>query len=314
MRDRNGMRVLAALLALGGSLLLAACKPRDRREGSVPDRETAGRDTVRFLLLGCDRAASLTDSILLVSVTPSIGDFRILQIPRDTYAAYTERDYRKLNGAYHALGADGTRDWLSSALGVPIDRVAVFDLDCLRRAVDAVGGVEVEIETPMHYLDPAQGLTIDLPVGRQHLDGGMAEQFVRYRAGYADADLGRLDAQKRFLSAFLRACSALTPTEAIRVCGAVLPSVQTDLPFGEAVGLALSLLRAEEQTAEIRTAPGEAVRGQSGAWYYVLNRAGMTDALAWWSGETPQFDAARLFDRAENTEFHRIYEASSEAP
>ena len=56
-------------------------------------------------MLGCDRAASLTDSILLVTAAPDCGELHVLQLPRDTYAAYTDRAYKKLNGAYAALGA-----------------------------------------------------------------------------------------------------------------------------------------------------------------------------------------------------------------
>ena len=62
----------------------------------------------------------------------------------------------------------------------------------------------------------------------------------------------------------------------------------------------------------IETAKGEAIRGKSGAWYYVLNRAGVMNAVnrllepsAPVSEET--FDPDRAFDRAADADFHRIY-------
>lgn len=311
---------MSAVKRLIGAALLLACLSAltgcERADGEGPSQgeqvrtvaENAGN--VRILMLGCDRAASLTDSILLLSVNPQTADVRILQIPRDTYADYTDRDYKKLNGAYNTLGADGVRDLLAQALGVRIDYTAVYDLDCVQRAVDAVGGVELDVPQPMHYADPVQGLKIDLPAGRQRLTGEQAEQFVRFRSGYADADLGRLNAQKLFLEAFLQALRQLPPARLATVCLTLLPQVQTDLPPSAAVRLALAFLRADEPTLRMRTAPGESAKGVSGAWYYVLNRAGMEKAIAEWSdGTGTEFDPDGIFDRTLHPEFHRIYTA-----
>lgn len=307
-------RLIGAVLLLAGLWTLAGCERAVRDEPSQGEQASSAQEKdagdVRILMLGCDRAASLTDSILLLSVNPQTADVRILQIPRDTYADYTERDYKKLNGAYNTLGADGVRDFLSHALGIRIDYTAVYDLDCVRRAVDAVGGVELEVPQPMHYTDPVQGLEIDLPAGKQRLDGEKAEQFVRFRSGYADADLGRLNAQKLFLEAFLQALRQLPPARLTPVCLALLPQVRTDLPPTDAVRLALAFLRADEPSLRMRTAPGEPAKGVSGAWYYVLNRAGMEAALAEWSENAyAEFDPDGVFDRTLHPEFHRIYTA-----
>ena len=310
---------IPAMLALLAMLLLTGCalrpEQRDPVQAAVGDGSAAADRTdgeaVHLLLLGCDRAAALADSILLVRVTPKSGDVRVLQLPRDTYAAYTEKDYRKLNGIYNTLGSAGAKEWLSGALGVQIDCVAVYDLDCVRRAVDAVGGVELEIPISMSYSDPAQGLEIRLPAGTHRLTGEEAEQFIRFRAGYADADLGRLDAQKRFLEAFLHAAHALPVKDLIRACLEILPCVQTDLPTGDAIRLTVALWRAQNPTFSARTAPGEAAKGVSGAWYYVLRREQTEQALAWWSGrQNYEFDPERLFDRPSHPEFHRIYTAT----
>ena len=139
-----GIKRLCAVAALLGVLLslvsLASCTGAEginpdgaRGADAVAPSETEDRD-LRILMLGCDRAASLTDSILLLNVTPQTGQVRILQIPRDTYADYTERDYKKLNGAYHTLGADGTREFLGRALGVRITaiRFRIWRLTFLR--------------------------------------------------------------------------------------------------------------------------------------------------------------------------------------
>ena len=59
------------------------------------------------------------------------------------------------------------------------------------------------------------------------------------------------------------------------------------------------------------TAPGEAVQGVSGAWYYCLNREGMIGAIREYLMPTDyteeRFDPAHVFDREENPDFHNIY-------
>ncbi len=307
--------LLAVLFSLASCMGAAGTDIGDARgaDAAVPSETETG--DLRILMLGCDRAASLTDSILLLSVTPRTGRVHILQLPRDTYANYTDRDYKKLNGAYNTLGADGTREFLSRALGVRIDYTAVYDLDVVRAAVDAVGGVEVDIPQAMRYSDPIQGLEIDLAAGKQRLDGEAAEQFVRFRAGYADADLGRLDAQKLFLDAFLRACRSLSPVRLSGVCLTVLPRVRTDMPTAEVLRLAFALLRAEAPTLTTETAPGDAAKGVSGAWYYILNREEAARAISDMTEfSCTEFDPNRVFDRPEHPEFHRIYTATRAVP
>ena len=74
---------------------------------------TATDRVLRFLVMGCDRAAGLTDSIFIVTVNETAKQASVLQIPRDTYANYTDRDYKKLNGAKRALGENGACDKLA---------------------------------------------------------------------------------------------------------------------------------------------------------------------------------------------------------
>ena len=275
---------------------------------------TATDRVLRFLVMGCDRAAGLTDSIFIVTVNETAKQASVLQIPRDTYANYTDRDYKKLNGAKRALGENGVKTLLSEALGVPIDYFVVLDLSALRRVVDAVGGVDVEIPCEMSYTDEAQGLTVRLPKGLRHLTGEEAEQLVRYRSGYANADLGRLDAQKLFLRAFARSCRAMDFAALLRVTGIAVASVKTDLGIGEAIRLISVLRECDPDTTPMATLAGEAVQGNSGAWYYCLRRIDAWRMVnAYLMPDPPiaedAFDTKRLFDRFDNEAFHKIYTA-----
>ena len=304
--------LLAVAVCLCGGCLHSA-KNTIPRVTSASAEPTADEPIERILILGKDRAAGLTDSIFIVAIRTRSGQMNILQLPRDTYAEYTDRDYKKLNGAYAVLGLSGTKQFLSDALGVTLDYAVALDLDCVSELVDAVGGVEVEVTSPMHYRDPSQDLTIDLEPGIHLLDGARAEHFLRFRSGYVNADLGRMDAQKRFIAAFVERCSKVGATSLKSMIWRLFPHAETDIPIHKAIALARLLPQCNAEDLPMMTAPGEAVRGVSGAWYYSLNREGMIGAIRTCllpkDYTEDRFDPNGVFDRAENPDFHNIYMA-----
>ncbi|MBQ9806190.1 MAG: LCP family protein [Clostridia bacterium] len=304
--------VLSTLILTLGASAMGESKP-SAAVSALPK----SHGITRFLVMGRDRAAGLTDSIFVVTLDETKKQASILQIPRDTYAAYTERDYKKLNGALQVLGAEKTTELLSSALGVRLDYFAVIDLDCVQGLVDAVGGVDVVLPEALAYSDPEQGLEIQLPQGAVHLDGKRAEHLLRFRSGYVNADLGRLDAQKLFLQAFAQKCKTLNPLQMIEVLGVVFTRVQTNIDLPTACRLAVGLLHFDTDTIPMATMAGEAVQGTSGAWYYVINRpagAGMVTeyCLPTQPLTETDFDPDGIFDRRDHADFHKIYTADPE--
>ena len=304
---------LAAVLC-ATALFAGAEAPSNEAPAAIFQKERV----TRILLMGCDRASGLADSILLVSIQEDQRSASVLQIPRDTYAAYTEKSYKKLNGARATLGESGMKDLLSKTLGVPIHYFAVINLDSFCRMVDAVGGVDVEVPQKMEYHDPDQDLHISLEAGMQHLDGKAAEHFVRYRSGYVNADLGRLDAQKLFLRAFAEHCRNMGAQSYFRLIGASLTGVQTDIGIAEAIRLGGILRECDPQNVPMQTLAGQAVRGQSGAWYYVVNREGACRQINEHAYPTSplsllDFDTDGLFDRVQNPQFHQVYTAAETA-
>jgi LCP family protein required for cell wall assembly len=255
----------------------------DKAENGLPAVSTRREGVLNFLIAGKDRASGLLDVIVLAQLDTKRGTASIVQIPRDTYAEYTERDYKKLNGAASALGGlDGLCGFLSASLGIPIDHYALVDLDCVGDIVDAIGGVPIDIPTDMDYEDTAQGLSIHLKAGRQILNGDTAEAFLRFRSGYITADLGRLDAQKLFISAFLTAVKENTSLQTlVRIVRTLYGRVETDLSIGSTLKLAVSALKLRPEALTMATLPGKAVRTEetAGAWYYVIHRQAAYDTV-----------------------------------
>ena len=272
-------------------------------------------DRYNILVTGCDRTSGLTDVILLLSVDRKNGTAAVLQIPRDTYAEYASGSYKKLNGAYGALGAEGFCSFLSDSLGIEIDKYLMMSPDALVGVVDALGGVEIYLDKPMRYSDPEQGLYISLEAGRQTLDGKKAEQFIRYRSGYADGDLGRLDAQKIFLCGLLGSVRKNTdPVTVARLTATLIGKTDPNITPAEGLRLTEALLSLNTADIRLMTAPGEAVVAEkSGASYYSLSGKAMGEVLEeYLGGSSDGFDREGLYLNERYDGFTRVYKGYSE--
>ncbi len=299
---------------LAATLLLCSCSPAVA-EGdgqAVSELET---ENMNILVTGRDRQSGLADVWMLVSVNEATGQVCVLQLPRDTYAAYTDGNYRKLNGAIYSLkGMEQVKAFLGNAFGISVDRYIDLSPDAFVKAVDALGGVEVELDRTMYYNDPDQDLYIYLPRGKTLLDGEKAEQFVRYRSGYVTGDLGRMDAQKVFLGALFRTVKEnMSPLTLAKLALALLPEVQTDLTLSDIWMLSELVCGADGENILLVTAPGEeATAVRSGASYYVLSAPSMGELLCtYFSAEAEGFDREHVFLNEDYAEFRRIYEQAA---
>ena len=308
-------------LVVGSVLLLAllvtlVVKNGRGAETSNPDGAPMVRTSEKgmptnVLLVGEDRTSGLYDVLMLLHVDPESSRASILQIPRDTYATYAEGSYRKINGAAKRLGGmEELCAFLSESLGVSIDRYVCMELEAFSKIVDALGGVEITLPDALHYDDPSQNLSIHLPKGEQTLDGKTAEYFVRYRMGYVRGDLGRMDAQKLFLSALAKkARSSLGVLSAVRLAITVLPYVETNLEIAEVTSLVRTAFSIPDEAVLMVTLPGkEAVAQQSGASYYVLSSKATYELLVSYFGATGTFDPLFVFRNSRYNDFCEIYD------
>lgn len=197
--------VSLAVVAAGAWCSYRYIAPRERIRPKVTDVCVGGR--VNILFLATDESELLTDAVMLLSIDTDQNRLNILSIPRDTRIRRDEK-FIKFNSLY-ALGEEGKRHeepirYVKELTGLPIHYYAVVKPQGVRNIVDILGGVWIDVPRRMYYRDPEQNLTIDLSPGYQLLDGKKAEQFTRFRAGYANADLGRINAQQTFLKELIR--------------------------------------------------------------------------------------------------------------
>ena len=194
--------LLLAALA-GGGLLLLAKMPR-----STQPIGTRKDGCATILLAGTDMGGERTDTIMLLFLDTEEQTMRLLSIPRDTMVN-RDNPVPKINGAYGANGSgakgmDALMGYTADLIGYRPDGYMLIDLACFEELVDAMGGVTYDVPMDMQYEDPVQDLVIDLRQGRQHLNGEQSMWLVRFRSGYAAADLERVNVQRDFLSAAMK--------------------------------------------------------------------------------------------------------------
>lgn len=140
-----------------------------------------------------------SDTLFVVMLDTDNKSIGLLSIPRDTRVSIPKYGYDKINHAYPLGGRKLTQRTVEEFLGIRVNNYVMVDFKGFKGLVDAIGGVDIDIEEDMHYRDTWDGFTIDLKKGRQHLTGETAIQYVRYRD--EEGDLGRVRRQQRFLMA-----------------------------------------------------------------------------------------------------------------
>jgi LCP family protein required for cell wall assembly len=120
-----------------------------------------------------------SDTIMLIRA--GRGTFRKLSIPRDTLADIPGLGPEKINSAYSNGGAKLTIRTVENLLGINIDQVAIIDFDGFRQFIDTIGGIDVDLPTPVCSEISGGAFNLKLDEGENHLDGFQAITLARTR-------------------------------------------------------------------------------------------------------------------------------------
>lgn len=162
-------------------------------------------DVATILVAGTDQEGYRTDTMMLVYLNNDTKQVNLLSIPRDTRVV-VDGESMKLNAVY-GYGGQGEKgmklllEELDGILGYEPDAYVLLNFDGLAEIIDTMGGIEFDVPCDMYYDDPAQDLHIDLSEGLQTLNGEQAVHVLRYRSGYALADLQRVNVQRDMVKA-----------------------------------------------------------------------------------------------------------------
>lgn len=178
------------------------------------------------------------DLILVLHIPPE-GSPTLLALPRDLLVSVPGKGDRRLALTYED-SPQGLVDAVCTSLGLGIDHVASVGFDGFSRIVEAVGGVDVDIDAPLR--DPRSGLDIATE-GENHLGGTEALALLRSRSAEELVDgewrltSGGAEARQEYGGQVLKALgheigSTRSPLALRSVASAVSSSITLDSTFG----------------------------------------------------------------------------------
>jgi len=245
----------------------------------------AGVERLRIVLVGADdrEERGRSDTLMLLEIAPPTQRALMLSIPRDLRAEIPGHGEQKINHAYHFGGVTLTRRTVEELLGVPTDGYVKINIDGFVKAVDTLGGVNLDVEDVegqgrgMNYDCPQDGLVIHLKPGYQHLTGYKAMGYVRYRLsnipGKGGTDFDRAKRQQKLIKAMIAQKLRVTKLGALYQAGReVYSCVQTNLSWRELLDLARFMRDLQPGALKSLTLPGDD-RRIGGVYYYVLDES-----------------------------------------
>ena len=196
-----------------------------------------------IVVLGVDERSDdvgRSDTLFVVMFDSSNKSASLLSVPRDTRVRIDGHGWDKINHAYAYGGRELTQKTVEELLGIKINNYVMVDFKGFTGLVDAIGGIDIDVEKDMYYHDTWDGFTVDLKKGRQHLDGKTAIQYVRFRD--EEGDIGRIRRQQHFLMAVYDKITSADMLLHIPGLAKQLTSmVKTDMPLGDMIDLGRAL-------------------------------------------------------------------------
>ncbi len=229
-------------------------------EVSIPPWD--GEERLNILLIGADKQGGghRTDSLITVSIDPVTKKVAMFSLPRDTVdvplppgpgRALWGREFRqKINGFYvqnykradvwpgkqSVRGYNALKSVLGELYDLDIKYFVEVDFDGFKAVIDAVGGVTVNVQTPVvddeYPIGVKRNTRLYIPSGLQHMNGSQALRYARSRNTSSDFDRGARQ-QRILLSMREQADPAVLLPRLPELVDALEQSVKTDIPLDQ---------------------------------------------------------------------------------
>lgn len=271
---RNLILILLLILVgtggfLGVKLYIAKANIFDRSGDGAPalrsnldpselSGEGDGRVNILLAGIGGDNhpGGTLADTIIIASIDPFAKEVAMLSVPRDLYVDIPGYYRSSRINAAHAIGEEESfeesgypdggmgllQKTLEETLDIPIHYYVRVDFSAFKHAVDAVGGIVLDVDTPVY--DPTfawEWRVLDVGVGEQYFDGERALFYARSRKTSPGGDFDRSERQRDIIVALKDKVLSLgtyaNPLKIADLIDAIGNGVKTNISISEMLRL-----------------------------------------------------------------------------
>ena len=213
------------------------------------------QDYRNIALLGIDSRAddygtgNRSDCIIIASLNQKTGNIKLISVYRDTYVYVMENGTKRLDKITHAYSygkAENALKSLNEALDLNIKEYVTVNFDAVVAAVDALGGVTIDIDSSElnyinNYIDETSRVSgvkssHVTKTGTQVLDGVQAVAYsrIRYTSG---GDYKRTERMRTVVEAMLSKAKTLGVGQLNSFADTILPRIRTNISSSEIWGL-----------------------------------------------------------------------------
>lgn len=238
----------------------------DREVRSPIDSGVSSNNETLFLLAGVDstgeETGTRTDTLMLIKADKDTKTVDMISIPRDSYVSING-NMDKINAAHSYGGIDLTMEVVRDFLGIKIDKYMVISFEAVTKGIDALGGMDVDVRS-----DVAAAMGIN--PGIHTMNGDEVLNYVRFRKGYQNADLGRIGTQQDFIKQFIKESTKVKNLPKLpKVYMAMKPYLKTNMSMKELSSLALNFKSVDSSSLNSVKLEGEGFN-LNGVSYYKI--------------------------------------------
>lgn len=205
-----------------------------------------GPNVINILLVGVDTYSGYgrSDSIILCSLNRSKKTLTMTSIMRDLYVQIPGYMDNRINASYAFGGLPLLKETVETNFGVQIDGCFAVDFSTFTKAIDMVGGVDINLsQAEADYMNNILRFSGGFIAGMNRLDGASALVYARNRrVGFYDFQ--RTERQRTVLSALLDKCKGLSLGQMNDMMDEILPLLKTDMNNAKIMSYALQALPA----------------------------------------------------------------------
>lgn len=208
------------------------------------------KNVINVLLCGVDSetgdaSSGRSDIMMLVSINKKAkkitmasflrDSWSYMRVPRENGTSYDY--YAKMNAAYNLGGPATLLQTIENNFKVEIDEYIAVDFNSFPKLINALGGVEVDVQEYEAMYIRRTSWQKDFPIGKSKLNGIQALTYSRIRKCDADSDVSRTRRQRSVIKGLIDSAKSATKGQLLNAFKQVSGYLRTGYSQSEVFGL-----------------------------------------------------------------------------